>query len=171
MNLILCGMMGCGKTTIGRKIAEITSRRCLDTDDLIVEKYGKITDIFARYGEGYFRDIETAIVREVAQKDRLIVSTGGGLVLKSENVALLRKNGKIVYLRAKKETLEERLKADKDRPLLQGGESLSDRLKELMKVRAPIYESVADYVVNVDEKTPDEIATEIVGLTVLTDRK
>ncbi len=164
MNLILCGMMGCGKTTVGRKIAEITSRRCLDTDDLIVERHGKITDIFARYGEEYFREIERETVREVAQKDGLIVSTGGGVVLKAENVARLRENGKIVYLRAKKETLEERLKADKERPLLQSKNSLSDRLAGLLKARASVYESVADYVVDVDGKTPDEIATEIVAL-------
>ena len=85
MNLILCGMMGAGKTTIGIKIAEITGRRWYDTDELIVDKYGKIADIFEYYGEPHFRKLETEIVKELAQKDGLVISTGGGLVLKKEN--------------------------------------------------------------------------------------
>ena len=86
--------MGCGKTTIGRKIAENTGKRWLDTDDFIVEKHGKITDIFAKHGEAYFRDLETETVRALAQEDGLIISVGGGLVLRTENNALLRQNGK-----------------------------------------------------------------------------
>ncbi len=164
MNLILCGMMGCGKTTVGREIAESTGRRWLDTDEKIVEKYGKIADIFARHGEARFREIETETVRALAQEDGLVISTGGGLVLKEENVAFLRESGKIVYLRAKQETLEERLKADKERPLLQSENSLSNRLAGLLTARAPIYQSVADYVVDVDGKTPEEIAAEIIAL-------
>lgn len=165
MNLILCGMMGCGKTTVGRKIAQRTGRRWYDTDDLIVEKYGKIADIFARFGEARFREIETEIVKELAQKDGLVISCGGGLVLKSENVELLKTNGKIVYLRARLETLLSRLQQDGERPLLQSKESLSDRLTGLLKDRTPIYGRVADCAVDVDGKTPEEIAAEIAVLT------
>lgn len=165
MNLILCGMMGCGKTTIGRKIAENTGKRWLDTDDFIVEKHGKITDIFAKHGEAYFRDLETETVRALAQEDGLIISVGGGLVLRAENNALLRQNGKIVYLRANIETLLSRLQKDTQRPLLQSDEGLSTRLTGLLTVRAPIYERVCDYAVDVDGKTPDEIAAEIVALS------
>lgn len=164
MNLILCGMMGCGKTTIGRKIAESTGKRWLDTDDIIVEKYGKISDIFACYGEAYFRDLETETVRALAQKDGLIISVGGGLVLRAENNALLRQNGKIVYLRAKIETLLSRLQNDTQRPLLQSDEGLSARLAGLLAVRAPIYEEVCDYALDVDGKSPDELAVELVAL-------
>ena len=165
MNLILCGMMGAGKTTIGIKIAEITGRRWYDTDGVIVDRHGKISDIFEYYGEAHFRKIETEIVKELAQKDNLIVSTGGGLVLKSENNALLQQNGKIVFLRASLETLAKRLHVDGTRPLLQTStESIRDRLARLMKERTPIYEHVADYVVDVDGKTPEEIAQEIVDV-------
>ena len=166
MNLILCGMMGAGKTTIGIKIAELTGRRWYDTDGLIVDKYGKISDIFEYYGEAHFRKLETEIVKDLAKKDDLIISTGGGLVLKKENNALLQENGKIVFLRASLDTLAKRLKVDGNRPLLQTStESIRDRLSRLMAERSPIYEHVSDYIVDVDGKTPEEIAKEIVALT------
>ena len=165
MNLILCGMMGAGKTTIGIKIAEITGRRWYDTDGMIVDKHGKISDIFEYYGEAHFRRLETEIVKELAVKDNLVVSTGGGLVLKKENNQLLQGNGKIVFLRATIETLAKRLKVDGTRPLLENStEGIRDRLARLMKERTSVYEHVADYIVDVDGKTPEEIAKEIVSL-------
>ena len=100
MNIVLCGMMGAGKTTIGIKIAEITGKRWYDTDGVIVDKYGKISDIFEYYGEPHFRKLETEVVKELSQKDELVISTGGGLVLKKENNELLQQNGKIIFLRA-----------------------------------------------------------------------
>ncbi len=166
MNLILCGMMGAGKTTIGIKIAELTGRRWYDTDGLIVDKYGKISDIFEYYGEAHFRKLETEIVKDLVKQDGLVISTGGGLVLKKENNEVLQENGKIVFLRATLETLSQRLIVDGTRPLLQTStESIRDRLAKLMKERAPIYEHVADYIVDVDGKTPEEIAKEIVQIT------
>ena len=97
MNLILCGMMGSGKTTVGLKIAEISGRKYYDTDGVIVERHGSIAEIFARYGEARFRALEKEIVRELTEQDQLVLSTGGGLVLKQENVELLKNNGKIVF--------------------------------------------------------------------------
>ena len=165
MNLVLCGMMGAGKTTIGIKIAEITGRRWYDTDGVIVDKHGKISDIFEYYGEAHFRKLETEVIKELAAMDNLVISTGGGLVLKSENNALLKQNGKIVFLRASLETLACRLHVDGTRPLLQTStESIRDRLSRLMKERMPVYEHVADYVVDVDGKTPEQIAREIVDV-------
>ena len=165
MNLILCGMMGAGKTTIGIKIAEKTGRRWYDTDEIIVDKYGKISDIFEFYGEAHFRKLETEIVKELADKDGLIISTGGGLVLKNENNAMLKKNGKIVFLRASLDTLAKRLKVDGERPLLQTStESIRDRLARLMEERSSIYEEVADYIVDVDDKKPQDVADEILRL-------
>ncbi len=166
MNLILCGMMGAGKTTIGIKIAERTELRWYDTDGLIVDKHGKISDIFEYYGEPHFRKLETEIVRELAEQDNLVISTGGGLVLKKENNELLQKKGKIVFLRAKLETLAKRLNVDGTRPLLQTStESIRDRLARLLQERSPVYEHVADYIVDVDGKTPEQIADEIVEIT------
>ena len=165
MNLVLCGMMGAGKTTIGVKIAELTGRRWYDTDGIITDRYGKISDIFEYYGESHFRKLETEVVQELSEIDGLVISTGGGLVLKSENSELLKRNGKIIFLRAKIDTLVERLNVDKSRPLLQNTEqNIRVRLTQLLSARAPIYEHVADFIVDVDEKSPQEIAREILAL-------
>lgn len=161
MNLSLCGMMGSGKTTVGQALQTLLGWELCDTDGLIVKRHGKISDIFERQGEEYFRDLETQTVKELTQKDRLVISTGGGLVLRQENCELLRSCGKIIFLRAKIETLLERLRSDTGRPLLQNTE-LRTRLETLLKARTPVYERVADYIVDVDEKTPEAIAKEIV---------
>ena len=164
MNLILCGMMGCGKSTVGALLAKACARVFVDTDAVIVEKYGKITEIFQQYGEAYFRDLETELVKELVQKDGQVLALGGGLVLRKENVRLLKENGYIVFLRAGKEILLSRLRADKNRPLLQTEQSLEDRLDELLRARLPIYERVADFSISVDGKTPKEIVEEIIGI-------
>lgn len=162
MNLILCGMMGAGKTSVGVRIAEKTGRSWYDTDQMIVDRYGNISDIFEYYGEEYFRKLESEIVKELAGKDHLIISTGGGLVLKRENNELLQSNGKIVFLRASLQTLVDRLRVNDDRPLLQAKAGiLADKLSELLRVRMPVYEHVADFIVEVDNKTVDETADEI----------
>ena len=162
MNIVLCGMMGAGKTAVGSRLGEMLGCRWVDTDALIVEKHGEIATIFERFGEKYFRGLETETVKTLVQEDGLVVSVGGGLVLKEENLSLLKENGVIVYLRATVETLAERLQGDKKRPLLQG-ESLTEKLTEMLKTRAPIYEAVADLTVSVEGKSPEEIAQEIVA--------
>lgn len=162
MNIVLCGMMGCGKSTVGKSLAKRTGFAYVDTDESIVEKYGKISDIFAAYGEEYFRSLETQTVKSLSRRDGLVISTGGGLVLRKENVEALRNGGKIVFLRARIDTLAARLQSDTERPLLQGATSLRERLESMLRIRTPIYESEADFVVDVDEKTPEEISEKIV---------
>ena len=159
MNVVLCGMMGVGKTTVGKCLAQARGLRWVDTDERIVEKHGEISTIFEQFGEEYFRALETGIVKELVQEDGLVISVGGGLVLKEENVSLLKRNGKILYLRASVETLVGRLTADTTRPLLKTDEeSLTERIEKLLTARAPIYEGVADFTVDVDGKTPEEIS-------------
>ena len=155
-------MMGCGKSTVGARLAQKMNREYVDTDSVIVERYGQIADIFEQYGEAYFRDLETETVRELVQKEELVIATGGGLVLKQENVELLKTGGRIIFLRANLETLTERLQSDTERPLLQNAESLRVRLGKLLKDRAPMYEGVADLILEVDQKTPEQIADEII---------
>lgn len=154
-------MMGCGKTTVARALSNLLGWEWVDTDEWIVRHYGQISEIFAQKGEAYFRDLETEAVRALPCGVRAVVSVGGGLVLKAENVRLLKEQGKIVYLQAEKQTLQQRLEGDSTRPLL-AGEALSARLDELLSVRSAIYEGAADVVVCVDRKTPAEIADEIV---------
>lgn len=165
MNLILCGMMGAGKTSVGMRLAERTGRRWVDTDELIEKKYGAISEIFRRFGEEYFRRAETETIRGLSGLDGLVISVGGGLVLWKENVSLLKENGKIVYLRASVQTLEGRLVSDTSRPLLKTEKPLSERLQEMLKFRAPIYEGAADFTIDTDGKTVSEIVDEILSVT------
>ena len=161
MKIVLCGMMGCGKTTVARDLSDKLGWEWVDTDEWIVARHGQISGIFAQKGEVYFRDLETEAVRALPCGVNTVVSVGGGLVLKEENVRLLKEQGKIVYLQASKETLQRRLEGDTTRPLL-AGEALSARLDELLAARSAIYQEVADVVAFVDDKTPAEIADEIV---------
>ena len=161
MNIILCGMMGVGKSTIGIKIAELTGRRWVDTDGIITARYGRISDIFEYYGEAYFRGLETEIVKEIAPQDGLVVSTGGGLVLNRENSDLLKKNGKLFFLRASLDTLLGRVLADDTRPLLRGADNAEGRMKELLAERTPVYELTADYVIDTDGRTVEETVAEV----------
>ena len=168
MNIVLCGMMGSGKTTVGIRLADLTGLRWYDTDDLITEKYGKISDIFEFYGEERFREMETEMVKRVAEEDGAVISTGGGCVLRTENCVLLKEKGKIVYLKVPIETLFARAgHTGEERPLLKN--ATFNKMKELLESRTPIYEGCADYTVNTDGKDVDEIAREIctaLGVTV-----
>lgn len=164
MNIVLCGMMGVGKTSVGIRLSELTDRRWYDTDVMITDRHGRISDIFEYYGEPYFRSLETDITRELAEQDNLVISTGGGLVLKHENSELLKKKGKIFFLRASFETLLQRVKADNSRPLLQdSGSILSEKLQMLLRERTPVYEHAADCIISTDGKSLDDVAVEIIG--------
>ncbi len=162
MNIVLCGMMGSGKTTIGIRLAELTGMRWYDTDDLITQKYGRIADIFEFYGEERFRQLETEIVHQVAGSDGCVISTGGGCVLRPENSAAFKEGGgRIVFLKVDIEVLFERTGHTGDeRPLLR--EITFEKMRDLLDYRTPIYESCADYTVDTNGKSIDEVAREIV---------
>lgn len=162
MNIVLCGMMGSGKTTVGIRLAELTGMRWMDTDDLITEQYGKIADIFEFYGEARFRQIETETVHKIADTDNCIISTGGGCVLRPENSAAFKNGGgKIVFLKVDMEVLFARTGHTGDeRPLLR--EITFEKMRELLDYRTPIYESCADYTVDTNGKGVDEVANEII---------
>ncbi len=155
-NVFLIGMPGCGKTTV----AEVFERKCTeqiyDTDCIIESRHGKISEIFSEYGEEYFRNIETEALKWVdSVGSDCFVSVGGGCVVRDENVRIMKSGGnKVAYLRTKLSTLEERLKNDTSRPLLQG--DLKERLKKLYSERSHIYESVADVIVDTDGLTAEE---------------
>ena len=138
-NIVLIGMPGCGKTSAGKLLAKLLHRELYDLDQVIVEREGKlIPDIFAEHGEACFRDLETAVTKEISQKSGVIISCGGGTVLREENRAALRQNGKIVYV--KRELCD----------LARGGRPLSagdNALEKLYETRRPIYEGFADITV------------------------
>lgn len=156
MNIVLCGMMGCGKTSVAKELEKL-GFVCVDTDELIVGRYGNINDIFKEHGEEYFREIEAEITKEVAEKySDAVISLGGGCVLRAENVKNLKAAGRIFYLRAKADTIIKRLKGDSTRPLLQGG--LEEKVNSILAVRSGIYEGVADFIIDTDDKNCEQIA-------------
>lgn len=164
MNIVLCGMMGVGKSSVGIRIAECTGRMWYDTDVVITDRHGRISDIFEFYGEAHFRALETEVVRELSGRDGLVISTGGGLVLKPENNELLKRNGRIFFMRASFETLLKRVRADETRPLLKNTGKTAETLGHLLEMRTPVYEHVADYIVDTDEKSVEEVADVILAL-------
>lgn len=159
MNIVLIGMPASGKTTVAEILGKRLGAKVLDTDALIVEKHGEINKIFENYGEEYFRDLESAVVKEVAKSNNAVISTGGGCPLRKENVQNLKRNGKIIFLRASVAELIKRTAGDGTRPLLKG--EREKRLKSLFAVRTPVYEKAADFTVDTDGLAPEEIANEI----------
>lgn len=157
--IVLIGFMGAGKTTTGRKLAQALDCEFFDADERIEAAEGRrIADIFADDGEGAFRDMETAFLKEFLQNgpDAFVLSAGGGMPLREENRVLLRRLGTVVYLKADKETIVKRLAEDKSRPLLQGGD-LERRIAALMAEREQIYLSTAHKVMETDGRTPEEL--------------
>lgn len=160
-NIMLIGFMGAGKTTVSRELSKMTGRSEIDMDAYIVDREGMaIKDIFDKYGEEYFRKKETESLLEIMEKDELIVSCGGGVVVKDENVKHMKNGGVIVLLTATPQTILERVKNSTDRPILNGNMNI-EFITELMNKRKDRYFSVADVVVETDDKSVFDICTEI----------
>lgn len=163
-NIMLIGFMGVGKSTISARLKELLPVEYVEMDALIAGKAGMtIADIFERYGEEYFRDLETGMIKELGNQKNLLVSCGGGAVLRDENVRLMKEGGKIVLLTASPETIYERVKDSKERPILNADMSVS-HIEELMERRREKYERAADLVVSTDGKNVDEICMEVISM-------
>jgi len=143
---ILIGLMGCGKSSIGRRLAKRLQIPLIDLDDYIVAKAGRtIPEIFAEQGEEVFRDMEYEALREVLGKSA-VIATGGGAIMREENRRLLKANPPVIWLKASPEFLADRIDGDHNRPLIARGETLK-KLQELAELRYPLYEACADYTV------------------------
>ena len=143
-NIVLIGLSGCGKSTVGRRLARKLHMPLLDTDVMIEERTGRtIPDIFAREGEAGFRNMETACVKEAAEKEGVVISTGGGVILREENMTALSKNGLVVFIdRHPSHILRSTTLGD--RPLVQNDR---DRLFRLYADRLALYRRHADVTV------------------------
>lgn len=160
-NLMLIGFMGTGKSTVADKLKQILQVEQIEMDALIAEEAGmSIPDIFEKFGEAHFRDLETEMLRKFKKKKPVIVSCGGGVVLRDENIEIMKGQGKIILLTATPRTIYERVKETHDRPVLNGNMNV-EYISELMEKRRARYEMAADIVISTDGKRVDEICSEI----------
>lgn len=160
-NIYFIGFMGTGKSTISRHLAELTKYQEQDADyEISRKKNMRIPEIFEKYGESYFRDLETVYLKEMQQKEKTIISCGGGMVLRKENVKLMKENGVIVLLTATPQTILERVRHGKERPILNGHMNV-EYIEELMEKRRECYEQAKDVEIPTDGKRPEEIAMEL----------
>lgn len=160
-NIILIGFMGTGKSTVSECLSRMYAMRIVEMDQVIAEREGmSIPEIFAAYGEEYFRNLETRLLVEAQSERNTVISCGGGAVLRERNVAEMKKNGKVVLLTASPEVVYERVKDSDDRPVLKGRKNIRG-ISELMEQRREKYEAAADIVINTDHKTAPEICKEL----------
>lgn len=158
-NVILTGMMGSGKTTVGKELATILNYNFVDLDEIIENKYGKITDIFSQKGEKYFRELETQELKNLENQSNFVLSTGGGIILKDENIKILKDLGQVFYLSAKSETIYNRIKNQRHRPLL-NTQNPKNTIEEILSKRLEKYEKSGEKIIT-DNKNAKEIAGEI----------
>lgn len=164
MNIILCGFMGSGKSTIGKILAKRLNVGFIDLDHYITQKRGmSIPYIFEKFGEENFRKSETQAAKNISLLDNHIIALGGGTVVNPENAEILKQSGKIIMLDISAETVLSRLKNDKSRPLLNTDDKLAT-IKSMLNKRLPFYKNAADYIIKVDNKSSNEIADEIIKL-------
>lgn len=159
--IILIGFMGAGKTTIGKLLSEKTGMAHIDFDDKIVEEIGMtIQEYFDKFGEEAFRERETEVLKRYSDHNQ-IISTGGGIVLRAENRALLKQMPPVVYLKTKPETFLSRIKKDHStvRPLVLS--KSPEEIEEVFKPRIPFYEESASLIVETSDRAPEEIVQEI----------
>ena len=161
-HIFLIGFMGCGKSSIGKRLSYVLKKPFVDLDSQIESANGKtITEIFATQGEEAFREMETEALKKLFDvKLSYVVATGGGLPVRDKNRRIMKKQGIVIYLRANADTLYERLKHDVTRPLLQV-EDPKARIAEMLRARSGIYEEAADRIVDVDELSIPEVVDKI----------
>ena len=162
-NIVLIGFMGTGKTTIAIKLANALNMSYVSTDDLIEKREKRtINEIFTKEGEDYFRDVESDIIREVSSRENLVIDAGGGVVIKEENLSNLKSSGVVICLTADEETIMERTKKYKHRPLL-NVEDPKQKIRALLAKRAPLY-AKADHCIDTGKLTVRQVVDEIVKI-------
>jgi shikimate kinase len=163
-NIVLVGFMGTGKSAVSAEIAHLRGMECIESDEEVVRRAGmSIPEIFAAHGEAYFRDLESEVLRELSGRREVVISTGGGAVLRDGNVAALRSGGLVVCLDAGAEEIYARTRTCTNRPLLQVEDPLG-RIRELLAARRPHYERACvepGFFIATEGRTPREVAGEI----------
>ena len=158
VNLILIGFMATGKSTLARTLAPGLGFDVVDTDDLIIERAGKpITEIFSDIGQEGFRDLESGILKDFLNRDRMVISTGGGIVTRPGNIELLRSLGMVIWLNASIDVIIQRAAKSDGRPLLKADDPRRS-VEELLAGRVELYREAADECIDVDDLSSEELA-------------
>lgn len=162
MNIVLTGFMGTGKTAVGKKLAKELHMEYIDTDTMIEEgTQMSIPKIFKKWGETSFRDLETKAIKCLGILDNFVISTGGGVVLKEENMKELEKKGVIICLRASIDVILKRTSKNKKRPLLEESCDARKKIEDLLEYREPFYKR-ADFTVDTSDPNTNDIVKEII---------
>ena len=165
MNIVLIGYRGTGKSSAGRLLAARLGRALVSTDAEIVTRAKRtIPEIVAQEGWEYFRDLESDICRELASRDHLVIDTGGGTILRAQNVEALKKTGTLFWLTASVETIAKRIGGDDQRPSLTGTKSFVDEIQDVLRERTPKYQSAADHVIATDDRSIDQLIKALLTL-------
>lgn len=164
MNIVLIGYRGVGKSSVGKILAAQLHRELVSTDAEIVRRAGQtIPTIIQQHGWEYFRDRESDVCRDLADRDDLIIDTGGGAILRQHNVKVLKKNGRLIWLTASVESIASRIGSDTQRPSLTGTKSFVEEIEEVLKERIPTYQAAADHMVTTDDQPIERVVEQIVA--------
>jgi shikimate kinase len=165
MNIVLIGYRGTGKSAVGRLLAARLGRELVSTDAEIVKRAQRtIPEIVAQRGWDYFRDLESEICKELSSRDHLVIDTGGGAILRPQNIEALKKNGTIFWLTASVETIVTRIGSDKQRPSLTGTKSFVDEIQDVLQERVPKYQAAADHVIATDNRSINQLVERLLTL-------
>ena len=162
MNLILIGYRGTGKSTVAQLLASRLEREILSTDAMVIEKAQMlIPEIVEKLGWDHFRDLESTICQDLRESDNLVGDTGGGVIIRSANIEALKPAGLIFWLTATVDTISHRIADDTQRPSLTTGKTFTEEIEEVLKERTPKYEAAADFVVETDACSANQVANQV----------
>jgi len=165
MNIVLIGYRGTGKSSVGRLLAARLGRELVSTDAEIVKRaHRTIPEIVAQEGWEHFRDLESDICRELASRDQLVIDTGGGAILRAQNVEALKKNGTLFWLEASVGTITKRIGRGTQRPSLTGTKSFVDEIQDVLRERTPKYQAAADHAITTDHRSINQLVEAILTL-------
>ncbi len=165
MNIVLIGYRGTGKSVVGEILAMHLGMLCIGMDGKIVEKAGmSIPEIVEKFGWPKFRDIESEVARELAGLDNIIIDTGGGVIERPENIETLQTNARVFWLKASVNAIVSRIQADTQRPALTTGKTFTEEVAGVLEQRIPKYKSAAQYEIDTDVLTPEQVAERIIEI-------
>jgi shikimate kinase len=165
MNLVLIGYRGTGKSVIARRLAKRLGMEVIGMDGEIVRRAGRsIPEIVEAEGWPVFRDLETALAKELSERDAVIIDCGGGVIERPENVEALKAGGRVFWLKASVDTIVSRIGGDNQRPSLTGTKSFTDEVTEVLERRTPLYAAAAQHAVDTDGKAVYQVVDEILAI-------